>query len=112
MWISTWARQALLSRILAKKVDGQEGDQHDNRMDFDPSAIFHVLLGVTISDILGRIVWALAASGLTAFGFWGLRKRVAALERRRAEAAPVTNTVNVGTGTPAQPERSWRNPAH
>lgn len=62
---------------------------------------FHItwdaIVGATLLDAVIRLLWAVIGAGLTTLGFWGLRRRVKALENRQDSAQPaqpaITQTI-------------------
>lgn len=64
---------------------------------------YHAVVGATVVEVAIRVFWVAAGSLLTMIGFWGLRRRVRALEGRQP-ASPTaqnvsptfTNVVNIG----------------
>ena len=56
---------------------------------------YQAIVGATVAEAVIRILWAVLGGLLTAIGFWGLRKRIAALERK--EAQPPVQILNVVT---------------
>ena len=52
------------------------------------------IIGATLIEVGVRIGWALLGSGFTVLGFWGLRKRIKALENK---PPVIVNNVYHGT---------------
>ncbi len=58
------------------------------------SGLLEAIVGATIVDFVVRAGFGAAGGLLTVFGFWGLRRRVRALEDRQTSPAPVVNVYN------------------
>ena len=62
---------------------------------------YQALLGATVAEVVIRGLWALGGSLLTMLGFWGLRRRIRALENRPA-GQTINVAPNINLPTPAR----------
>ena len=51
---------------------------------------YQTILGATLAEFAVRALWAGVGGGLTMLGFWGLRRRVRALETKQSAAVNIT----------------------
>ncbi len=58
---------------------------------------YQAILGATFTEVFIRVGWFLSGSLLTMVGFWGLRKRIAALEAKNSVSPSIQQVLNIET---------------